>query len=383
MKKLVNGKVVDITNIDLFKKAFEGIVLDKKASSEVKDTIENSSELVKNCVKAYSGFSDSLPFPLFSIETDMKYVAIALYILDKVDGLNKEDVAIDNCIYIRIESNKILKLMYHTWAIEAEKNQFDNSRGIDLEAYKEDLGYKEFIWSLERMREGVKLDTFYAEYMASFLKACNNEDFILRWELNHILDFGKVPEEIQIEENRLISLAKNYNYFLDVYSKEERKTKDSIMQITIKNGRSQVSNVNKLVKVYDFDVYGKSIDSGVLDRKTENKIEKRQVDGMASLFETILIFGIDTNTVESVKYRGIIDNDSIIFEIDHNIYECKFSLYSSATLIANNVSIYSFGYPKLYMKKSKRLKSGIYEDTIFAYDLTEKKARLCKIKYRQ
>lgn len=383
MKKLVNGKAVDIENIDLFKKAFEGIVLNKKASSAIKDTIETSSGLVKKCVQAYSKFNEALPFPLFSIETDIKYATIANYILHEVTEISTEDIAIDACIYIRIEKNKVLKLIYHTWAIESETDQFKNAASLDLAEYEKELGYKEFKWGLERIENGEELSSFYEVFMPNFLKACNNEDFILRWELNHILDFGKVPEELKIEENRIVNLETNYKYFIDVFSKEERKSKDSIMQITIKNGRSQVKNVNKLVKVYDFDVYGKAIGTGILDRKTENKIEKRQVDGMASLFETILVFGIDTNTVEDIKYRGLIDNDYIIFEIDNNIYECRFSMYTRSNLIANNVSIYAYEYPRIYMKKSKKLSSGIYEDTIFAYDLTDKKARLCKIKYRQ
>lgn len=383
MKKLVNGKVVEIENIDLFKKAFEGIILDKKASSAIKDTIENSSELVKKCIGAYSKFNEQLIFPLFSIETDTKYAIIANYILGEVHELKSEDISINGCIYIRVEAKKVLKLMYHTWAIESETDQFIDNRSIDLKEYENKLGYKEFKWSLERVKNGETLSSFYEVFMPKFLKACNNEDFILKWELNHILDFGKVPSELMIEENRIINLETNYQYFLDVYSKEERKSKDSVMQIVIKNGRSKVNNVSKLVKVYDFDVYGKAIGTGILDRKMENKIEKRQVDGMASLFETILIFGIDSNTVENVKYRGIIDNDMIIFEIENNIYQCKFGEYNRASLIANNVSIYSYEYPRLYMKKSKRLESGIFEDTIFAYDILEKKARLCKITFRQ
>lgn len=383
MKKLVNGKAVEIDNIDIFKKSFEGIILDKKASSAIKDTIENSSDLVKKCIKAYSKFNDQLPFPLFSIETDVKYAIIANYILSEVPELTKDNISINNCIYIRVEAKKVLKLMYHTWAIESETDQFLENSGLDLDKYETELGYKEFKWGLEKVKKGEELKDFYEVFMPKFLKACNNEDFILKWELNHILDFGKVPKEIEIEENRIINLETNYQYFLDVFSKEERKSKDSVMQIVIKNGRSKVNNINKLVKVYDFDVYGKAIGTGILDKKMENKIEKRQVDGMASLFETILIFGIDTNNVENIKYRGIIDNDMIIFEIDKNIYECKFSTYTRANLIANNVSIYSYEYPRIYMKKSKRLESGVFEDTIFAYNILEKKARLCKITFRQ
>ena len=47
MKKKVNGKVVDIKNISLFEKGFEGLALDRKASSNVKDTLDGESDIVK------------------------------------------------------------------------------------------------------------------------------------------------------------------------------------------------------------------------------------------------------------------------------------------------------------------------------------------------
>ena len=43
MRKMVNGKVVDIKNIELFEKGFEGIILNKTVSSSVKDTLNSES----------------------------------------------------------------------------------------------------------------------------------------------------------------------------------------------------------------------------------------------------------------------------------------------------------------------------------------------------
>lgn len=381
MKKLVNGKVINIENIELFEKGFEGLVLNKKASSDVKDTLDSDNELVKQCVTAYNSMINSLPFPLFAIESNCKYAFIANYILNKVDSISAEDMFVNECICIKLEDNKQLKLMYKTWAIEKYKGTPETAKTIELDQFKGEAEYKEMKWCYDKLVNDESISAYYKEFMKSFIDACSSS-MTLNWELKNILNFGYVPEEIEIDKNRILNPSKKYQYFLDVFCTGKKKTSDSILEI-VAGPTPRLTQKNKLVKVYDFDVYGKLIGEGDVDKKAENKIEKKQLDGMASVFEVIVGLGIDSDTVERIVYRGIIDDDIILFEINGKIYQCKSNEYTHAELLAVNVSIYSYENGRLYIKNSTKLPSGVYKDNIFSVDVSTKKARLCRTSFRQ
>lgn len=381
MKKLINGKVVNIENIELFEKGFEGLVLNKKASSDVKDTLSTENELVEKCVEAYNEIINSLPFPLYSIESNVKYVFIAKYILDKVKELNERDIRVNECVFIRIGDKKLLKLVYKTWAIEKDKGQLEKAIKIDLDKFKNDLGYKEMNWCYNKLLSGEGLEKYYEEFMSNVVAACNNDSMVLNWELKNILNFGYTPNEIVIDKNRIICPSKKYDYFLDVFCTGKQKSKDSVLEIVI-GGSNKVRQKQKLVKVYDFEVYGKMTGGSYIERTSENRIEKKQLDGMASVFEEIVSHGIDKDTVEKVEYTGIMEDDLIMFEIGKRAYMCKANEYSNVELIASNVSIYAYESGKLYLKNSIKLPSGVVKDSIYSYDIETKRARICKITFR-
>ena len=71
MRKKVNGRVVDISNIEIFEKAFEGLALGRLVSSSVADTITGDSELVNKCIESYETIYKSMPFPLYCIEENI------------------------------------------------------------------------------------------------------------------------------------------------------------------------------------------------------------------------------------------------------------------------------------------------------------------------
>lgn len=89
MKKMVNGQTVDIGDIRLFELAFEGLALNKLAVSNISITIDKETDTIKNCIELYNRFYRSLPFPLYSIENNTKYAAIAEYIKYNIEKIKK------------------------------------------------------------------------------------------------------------------------------------------------------------------------------------------------------------------------------------------------------------------------------------------------------
>mgnify|MGYP000884159859 CR=1 FL=1 len=377
MKKKVNGHIVDVPT-EIFKSAFEGLALHKLASSNITDTIESESKLVKRCVESYYKFYKSLPFPLYSIENNVKYAAAAMFIQDELREPLK--MWVDTALIIEVEDKMALKIIANTWAIVSIDNtKYDNT---NIEEHKYDVGYPEFKWVLSRLMNNEDLASFYDRFMPSFVQACNREPMILKWELSRVLDFGYAPDRVKLSENRIKETENDCEYTIDVYCNGKRKSTENILEFRIGGSSSSVTQRSKMVKVYDFDVYKKS--ANIIEStgdKLIKKIEKSSMDCMASIFECIVAKGSIDDTVENVAYYGMIDNKYMVFQIYGSIYWCRSDRYSKAIEIAKNVDIYAYNNGRVYMIKQTKCESGALKDVLYSYDIDTKKLKLCKISF--
>ena len=73
MKKRVNGRTVDIKNIEIFEKAAGSLAINRTATSNTSDTSGIDSKSMGEIVKLYTAFYKSLPYPLYAIDEDIKY----------------------------------------------------------------------------------------------------------------------------------------------------------------------------------------------------------------------------------------------------------------------------------------------------------------------
>lgn len=377
MKKKVNGKVVEINNIGLFKLAYEGKVLNKKASSKVKDTIENKSELVKDLVNTYHDILDSLVFPLNLVESSIKYTMIALVLKDRVKEKHGEiPMQVDTSICIEIEDGKILRLLAGTWSIESTPGTYKVSRNLNLDLYKGQTGYDEYVWAYHCLSEDKDTKDFYNVFMSDFLNACRNQELVLKWELSRILDFGTVPNEAYLSVDKITDEDTNKQYYLDVYCTGRKDTNDNVLSFTTdSSGVPIIATERKKVKVYNFEVYSKSLDN--INNRTEK--ENTNCDGMASVFDILLSEGIDDDRISNIHYTGLVNDDTLIFEVNKEIYISTFKEYKKPERLMSNVIIYGYDSGRVYVKRRKKLYSGVYEESIYSYELSTKKARLCKI----
>lgn len=381
MKKKVNGKVVDIDNIELFRSAFEGLAMSKNVVSNISNTIEEQTKLAKDCIECYREAYKKLPFPLYSIESNVKYSAIASYMKKRVSDI--EDIWVDDAIFIKIENNKYLKLAGCNWAIVSKESSNEDNTNIDL--YNNCTGYIEFKWVLNKLLENTDLNAYYAHFMKDFILACGRENMVIKWELSRLLDFGYVPKQIELKENNIVDLDSNDNYFLDIFYSGLTKTNDTTLEIYIDiNGNQRINKKEKYVKEYDFDAYVKNsfIDDTGASKESKRKMSLQDIDGLASLFETILIKGLASDRVEKVIYTGLVSNDILIYQVDNTIYKCRLHKYEKSIEIANNVNLYGFESGKVYFYKDRKCLSGVIERTTYAYDINYGKLKLCRIEYK-
>lgn len=380
MKKQVNGKVVDV-DTQLFLCAAEGEALNRKASSLVQNTIESRNDFVRDIVSTYNDILSSLVYPLNMIEEEIKYAVISLVLKERLkDKYGDVQMQVGSFIKIEFEPGRILKLLAGTWAIEATNQTYIPSQ-IDMLAYSKDIGYKEYTWALQRLLNNEDTQDFYRVFMSNFLRACKGEKFVLDWELQHILEYGYVPEQIEIPENKIIDIDEGVEYFLDIYCTGRKETDDTVMRVQISPNREIQSSLEKRrIKVYNFEVYGKKLTDLKNGNRTE-KISGAQSKGFSSLFEVLLLEGINDDLITLLKYRGIVSQNQLLFEVNNEIYLAPFDIYSKPTRLISNVKLYGFESGRVYVSKTVRTRPGIAKESIYSYELGTGKPRICRTRF--
>ena len=151
MRKLVNGKVINVDNIELFELAAEGLALQNTAVSTTADGIEATinSPLVHKYIKQYDVFFKAMPYPLYAIEEDIKYATLGNFI--KSLSKTNIDMWVNNGLHIRLDKNTgmTLKIVNNTWSIVYNKeNRSDNT---SMSLFEHSVGYKEYSWILDKI----------------------------------------------------------------------------------------------------------------------------------------------------------------------------------------------------------------------------------------
>lgn len=377
MHKLVNGVTVEIDNIELFKMAAEGKLLKNSTVNKVQNISDKQMGFIKDVVGVYSDILKVLVYPLNSIENDMRYMCMAMLLKDKLDKEIK--VQINNAILVELDEDKVIKLVSDVWGIE-QKSEFKPAVNLSLDYFKNMVGYEEYVWAYDRLSNGETTEDYYEIFMPAFYEACRKQDLVVGWEVERILDFGAVPSEMRFITNKLIDIKRDMQYYLDVYCAGNRETNESYLSFDVDEiGKPVMNKKVKKIKVYNYEAFVKGL------KQTDNRVEKLGQDscvGISSLFDVLLEKGIEEDNLHLLDYTGIIEDDTLIFEVGNEIYLTNFNEYKKAIKIMSNVNLFAYEDGVVYGKRSIRLDSGLYEDTIYAYEVTTGKARICNINYR-
>ena len=134
MKKLVNGKVIEIANMKLFELAAEGLALQNTAVSNTSEGIEASinSPLVHKYIKQYDIFFKSMPYPLYAIEADIKYATLGSFI--KTLAKEKIDLWVHNGLNIKLDAKTgmTLNVVNNTWSIIYDTSEHEDNTTLEL-----------------------------------------------------------------------------------------------------------------------------------------------------------------------------------------------------------------------------------------------------------
>lgn len=373
MKKVINGKIVNIDNIKLFEKAEEGLAISRSAVSKTEDGIDSqlNSALVKDYIKSYDAFVKSMPFPLYAIESAVKYAALAEFLRLAVKS-RKEEMWIADGLYIVIneETKMTLHMVNATWSINYVKNiEPDNT---SLDAYELDDGYKEFKWLLDSIQRKQPAN-FYEKFMSDFLRACKGEPLVLQWELENILNFSRVPSKMNLCTNSVIDKDNNREINIDIFKAGQRKTGRKKMVIEL---GQQSEDEEETTEVYDYEAFEKTLS------KDGDKPRPVQMIGLGGLFVKICKVRADKGMTSFPEFKAFIHSDYLTFEIDNRLFTCKARNLSDVKEIATDVEIIAYEKGYVYFsKKTPTVSIKVHRLATYAYSLTNGSIRVCKIEY--
>lgn len=377
MKKIVNGKVVDIENLELFVLAAEGLALRSTAVSVTDEGLKKNIDYskIKQYIDRYNIIYKALPYPLYAIERKIKYATIANFIKELYR--DHIDMWVDDGVYILIdkESGMTLHLVSDTWSIEYIDNiPKDN---ISMELYSDSIGYLEYKWVLKTLLSNSgKQASFYSVFMPDFLEACNNQPMIIKWELENMLTFSKVPNKTELVANKIIDIQGNYEYSLDIYYDGSLEVDEEVATWNIASKLS-ASTKKKTINSYKFDVYEKKTNAE--DASGSTKVKNNKLIGLHSLFFKLCSIKNVNNTYRFPEFKGVKYNNNIVFEINNRLYIAKASNLSEAKDIAHGINIYAIENNKVFFTKDTAVNDEIKKEVLYSYNLKTEEIRICKI----
>ena len=217
---------------------------------------------------------------------------------------------------------------------------------------------------------------FYMEFMPEFVKACNGQSMVLKWELENILTFGVIPNKIELKQNKILHINEEKEYMLDIYCTGMAETEEKIQSWNLTEyGNMTTMPRYKQVKTYGFDAYAKPIYDTT---KGNGKLEKCNIVGLHNLFMQLCGIKTAKETTVFPNFEGIICDSNMAFVIDKRLFIAKSNRLSEPKDIAHGVDLYSMEGNKVYFIKSKRIDDKISKDSLYSYNISDGSIRLCK-----
>ena len=366
VEKVVNGQLVDVGDIRLFELGLEGLSINKVAINNISIELKDDENISK-CIEIYSKAYRMLPFPLYSVETNLKYSCIANIMKGKLKFDYKLWVDKSLNVYI-VDSKLLVKFIGNTWGVDyIEEPYKDNT---DLDIYKRDVGYNEFKWVLDNKDNSNLTLDFYSEFMGDFLRACGNNANIMVKEFSKILDFENVPKPVNIMDNHIVDSTGEYEYFIDFYCAELRKTGDKQYSIDLTvDDEDTVTCEDDVEPIFSLNAYKKASlnDKGVFGA----------MEFDAELSERLCrVLEIDEDT----SIKGVKVENTLFLEINNTVYYFN-TISNKFVAIGNGIAIYSFKDNYIYFLRKQLIREKTYKNIIYKYNMFNSNINIAKISF--
>jgi len=379
MRKVVNGKVIDIDNIEIFDLASRGMALQKVTLSNTGDGIDKSLNVpeVRKYINLYDIFFNSLPYPLYAIESPIKYSALGTFI--KMASKRQIGMWIDDGLNILINNTTgaVLKIVNNSWSLEyTHKKEKDNT---SMDIYKNSPGYKEYQWVLGRVSKNYPTSNFYQQFMPEFLKACNNDLNIVRHELKNILTFASIPARADLKRDRIVDIDNEKEYYIDIYCSGEIETGETTQTWNLLDGANEISSAKRnTIKTYEFKGYTKPT-MGLGEKDSEP--QQCNLPGLRTIFMVLCEAKEALKSEKFPEYEGILSGVHLVFTINNGIFITKLNRMAVPKGVARGVELYAVNDNKIYYTQKQKIGDNAFKNIMYSYNIIDTKTTVCKISY--
>ena len=381
MKKKVNGKIIEIKNIELFEKAAESIAINRYVTNSTLDFDSADISKAKVYIALYNAFYKALPFPLYAIDSNLKYAVIGTFI--KKSCAIEHTMWVDGGLIILLDNERKIGIGFinNTWAfIRVDRVIEDNT---DLRKYEKDIGYEDLKWALERILKRENTADYYNVFMPEFVEACNNQPMVLKWELSNILEFGRVPNNTVFKPNVIVDWNSGREYTIDIYVAAVKEAESNKYSLSLDpDDDADFTAVKKHVKYFQYDVYSKESTENEANPKPEkDRMQKCKFFGAMNLYNSL--FKIKTakesNTFD--QFTGFIVGKDMVYCISNRLFLASSEKFADPKEIARGVELIGFERDMFYFVKPKMVSSKVCKETVYSYSLRDNNLRLCKIRF--
>ena len=370
--------MVDIPNIELFEKAVEHSMTLAPCCSAITDLAIDNCDKINLYILSYLRVYKSLPFPLNSIEDDIKYVVIGTFMLDKSSQPIHMWVDHGLVIVLNEKDKKVIKFRGIYWAIQTVPEiKPDN---LNLENWDKHIGYKEYEWVLRQLMLGQQTAKFYDKFMPSFVAACKNQPMVLKWELSNMLKFGYIPKPQVFLPNRLVDRQKNLEYSLDIYVAGMRK--DTTKKIlVIQDDDEDDEEKHPSIKVYGFTVYQKTLKFTDDMRPGDDRLKRCDLPCMAQVFQRLTALKNATESSAFEDFTGTICGDYLVYTIAGRLYIGDRKMQFGDKEISRGATLYSVDKRQVFFYRLTRVSEEVYKRTMYSYSFRDSSVRLVNIDF--
>lgn len=386
MKKVVNGKVIHIEDTEVFESAERSLLRDRKCYNLVEHGLEyritENLEEAYEFIELYDNIYNSLPYPLYALDTPIKYVTIGalMYsVSEHIQSFEKENSLV--VIFGNgIEAIQFINNSYRFVEIDYEDSQREFIKNID--SYKEMKYFKYFdfvysaLTSSDTDRQNNVCTDFYREWFSDILKVCD-EDSDIAAELSKILKVRDVPVKHNFKTNCVKDIGTGEEYYIDFISEGIHTTKleDTTTCINLVTGNVRSTHETDDTEIWNMNVmYKKDKKSPMIKAETIRAGINTLGMFMCSLKES-------SGSSEFSDYKAIIVDCILLVEIDGEIYYTYINKLRPMTPVTDRARIYSVDGSNVYIQTYDQSEGIVKERSTYVFNVRKRELELCRISY--
>lgn len=381
MRKAINGKIVTIDNMEIFRQAEKDLLVNRSCTSSLDDMCiymdEFEADIVNDVVMYYRTLYEALPYPLYALDTPIKYATLGLLIKQSIPEI---DVYVEDC------SLKIAIEQCNFWAIQFINKSYKvagfskegKDKVEDLSKYQNTKYYIYFEYVFNKLdfsdsSEYVDLTDFYSLISSNILSACQSKEDIAA-QLGEILKIKDVPRRAFFKSNVIVDVSNGKEYIINFIRDgvDESSEPSGMKCISLVTGKVTNSISKDVTQLWKLDCYVREDDDSKLKPSTRT--------GFYTLFYTLCSIREANKLSYFPDFKAVIVDGRIVVEINRKVYVAPSDRLGNLKEVAESARLFSMSKNNIYIEVEDK-NGQIVESSIYCYNTRKDVMELCQTRY--